>query len=149
MHCNMHFILVGLRFSKLILVVTATDVGGEVVEVESNVKSFKAGDKVVAMLNTLVGQILFICLIFATSLLHFGPWFKPVSEGPAQSLHSFSMDVVIVPCSLPMVQCYLVLFLVYFWGPSPLIQTLLPMGLQYFPTDLNLNRFGWKWRHHG
>ena len=96
----MHFILVGLLSSKPILVVTATDVAGEVVEVGSNVKSFKAGDKVVAMLNTLVGQILFICLIFATSLLHFGPWSKPVSEGPAQSLHSFSMDVVIVPCSI-------------------------------------------------
>ncbi|KAK6780295.1 hypothetical protein RDI58_022479 [Solanum bulbocastanum] len=51
----MHFILVGLRFSKLILVVTSIDVGGEVVEVGSNVKSFKAGDKVVAMLNVLNG----------------------------------------------------------------------------------------------
>ncbi|KAH0641101.1 hypothetical protein KY285_037687 [Solanum tuberosum] len=35
--------------------IPTTDVGGEVVEVGSNVKSFKAGDKVVAMLNTLNG----------------------------------------------------------------------------------------------
>ncbi|KAL3358905.1 hypothetical protein AABB24_015810 [Solanum stoloniferum] len=52
------------------------DGGGEVVEVGSNVKSFKAGDKVVAMLNALVGPILFKYFIFATSLLHFGAWLK-------------------------------------------------------------------------
>ena len=58
------------------MVVTAIDVGGEVVEVGSNVKRFKAGDKVVAMLNALVGPILFKCFPFATSLLHFGAWLK-------------------------------------------------------------------------
>ena len=63
MHCNMHFVLVGLLSSKPILVVTATDVAGEVVEVGSNVKSFKAGDKVVAMLSTKVSPILLKCFI--------------------------------------------------------------------------------------
>lgn len=48
--------------------------GGEVVEVGSSVKDFKVGDKVVAMLNTLVSPILF--QMFYLSLLHFGAWLK-------------------------------------------------------------------------
>jgi threonine dehydrogenase-like Zn-dependent dehydrogenase len=36
---------------KIFFVGTGTDVAGEVVEVGSGVKNFKAGDKVVAMLN--------------------------------------------------------------------------------------------------
>lgn len=36
---------------KIFFVGTGTDVAGEVVEVGSEVKNFKAGDKVVAMLN--------------------------------------------------------------------------------------------------
>ncbi|KAF3622857.1 putative quinone-oxidoreductase -like protein, chloroplastic [Capsicum annuum] len=45
------------------LFIPTTDVGGEVVEVGSNVKSFKRGDKVVAMVSTQNGGLLIAGLI--------------------------------------------------------------------------------------
>lgn len=50
-YINYYFYLFGLRRSFF---GTATDVAGEVIGVGSEVKDFKAGDKVVAILNHLV-----------------------------------------------------------------------------------------------
>ncbi|KAG5586608.1 hypothetical protein H5410_047042 [Solanum commersonii] len=75
-----------VKAETLLLLGSTIDVGGEVVEVGSNVKSFKAGDKVVAMLNALVGPIRFKCFIFATSLLRFGAWLKLNRSYSSQAL---------------------------------------------------------------
>ena len=57
------------------MVGTGTDIAGEVVEVGSGVKNFKAGDKVVAMLSHFVSFILqrmlfSFCLVVTVSLHH-------------------------------------------------------------------------------
>ena len=46
------------------MVGTGTDIAGEVVEVGSGVKNFKAGDKVVAMLSHFVSFMLPLVLFF-------------------------------------------------------------------------------------
>lgn len=44
---------------------TGTDVAGEVVRVGSDVKNFKAGDKVLAILSVFVSAYLFFFLVFS------------------------------------------------------------------------------------
>lgn len=53
----------GLKYLNLFFVWTASDVAGEVVEVGFEVKNFKAGDKVVALLNAFVRFIRVACLV--------------------------------------------------------------------------------------